>query len=176
MDEQKTTPPPVPDEMPHRASGKKLDRCCNLLALIGLLAVIAFGGHAILRDKDEVPTDADSLTANALPTVDLEEETDFPPAEPMEDILSEPAPEPSSHAITDSTSLDTSSLNALDSIASRMRATADSLSRNAESQSARDSIHRRQSDSLTRRPLHPRRHPDSLSITRPTDGQHRSTH
>lgn len=173
MDEERNTPPPVPgempppvpDERPRRQSGSWLDRCCNGLTLIGLLAVIACGGYAIFRDNSQPAPTPEVQTA--LPEAQPEPEPATPAAGPALDVLAEPAPEPAAPPVADSTGLDSLSFNALDSLANRMRATTDSLSQAAAEQAASDSLHRQRRDTVGRRSV-PTRHPnDSLRRRQP---------
>lgn len=127
MEETRNTPPPVPEENPGTLPGKRLDRWCNALTLAGLLAVIGTGCYAIFREGH--PGQQEPAAPAALPAAPVPE--DLPAEEPLTDlnIHAAPAPEPPKALPADTLTADTLAIQALDSLASRMRQTADSLSR-----------------------------------------------
>lgn len=129
MEDIRNTPPPVPQDPPATPSGKRLDRWCNALTLVGLLAVIGTGGYAIFRDRR--PAAQEPAAPAALPAPPAPEE--LPAEEPLTelDIHAAPAPEPHVAPPADTLAADSFAIQALDSLADRMRHTADSLSRSA---------------------------------------------
>lgn len=105
-------------------------RVCSFLTLLGLLAVIAWGGHTILSAEDAPPE-----TAGELPgEVDFEvkttetapDEEDFP-----DDLVAEPAPEPAYVPASDS--LVTAAADTLAAVADSLKTPADTLAHPADS-------------------------------------------
>lgn len=129
MEDIRNTPPPVPQDTPATPSGKRLDRWCNALTLVGLLAVIGTGGYAIFRDRR--PAAQEPADPAALPAPPAPEE--LPAEEPLTELAihAAPAPEPHVAPPADTLAADSFAIQALDSLADRMRHTADSLSRSA---------------------------------------------